>query len=120
MQSAFINQLKDLITSIYPNPKIDFRKTFNGDTQSDLIVLFDEEFDKIESKLIEFANQFKICKFPDSTISISRDPKIHHRKLYVFKFKLGPGYNKKFVFLKGVKEYETPIDDFEVLERESY
>lgn len=119
MQSAFINQLKDLITSIYPNPKIDFRKTFNGDTQSDLIVLFDEEFDKIESKLIEFANQFNICKFPDSTINISRDPKIHQRKLYVFKFKVGPVY-KKFVFLKGVKEYETPIGDFEVLERESY
>lgn len=119
MQSAFINQLKDLITSIYPNPKIDFRKTFNGDTQSGLIVLFDEEFDKIEPKLIEFANQFKICKFPDSTINISRDPKIHQRKLYVFKFKVGPVY-KKFVFLKGVKEYETPIGDFEVLERESY
>lgn len=119
MQSAFINQLKDLIASIYPNPKIDFRKTFNDDTQSDLIVLFDEEFDKIESKLIEFANQFKICKFPDSVINISRDPKIHQRKLYVFKFKVGPVY-KKFVFLKGVKEYETPIGDFEVLERESY
>lgn len=119
MQSAFINQLKDLISSIYPNPKIDFRKTFNDDTQSDLIVLFDEEFDKIEPKLIEFANQFMICKFPDSTINISRDPKIHQRKLYVFKFKVGPVY-KKFVFLKGVKEYETPIGDFEVLERESY
>lgn len=120
MQSSFINQLKDLIVSIYPNPKVDFRKTFNGDTQSDLIVLFDEEFDKMEPKLIEFANQFKICKFPDSVINISRDPKIHHRKLYVFKFKVGPGYNVKFVFLKGIKEYETHIDDFEVLERESY
>lgn len=119
MQSAFINQLKDIISSIYPNPKIDFRKTFSGDTQSDLIVLSDEEFDKIEPKLIEFANQFKICKFPDSTINISRDPKIHQRKLYAFKFKVGPVY-KKFVFLKGVKEYETPIGDFEVLERESY
>lgn len=119
MQSAFINQLKDLISSIYPNPKIDFKKTFNGDTQSDLIVLFDEEFDKIEPKLIEFANQFNICKFPDSTINISRDPKIHHRKLYVFKFKVGPVY-KKFVFLKSIEEHGSAIDDFEVLERESY
>lgn len=119
MQDSFINQLKDLISSIYPNPKIDFRKTFNGDTQSDLIVLFDEEFDKIEPKLIEFANQFKICKFPDSVINISRDPKIHHRKLYVFKFKVGPVY-KKFVFLKSIEEHGSAIDDFEVLERESY
>lgn len=119
MQSAFINQLKDLISSIYPNPKIDFRKTFIGDTQSDLIVLFDEEFDKIEPKLIEFANQFKICKFPDSTINISRDPKIHQRKLYVFKFKVGPVY-KKFVFLKSIEEHGSAIADFEVLERESY
>lgn len=119
MQDSFINQLKDLISGIYPNPKIDFRKTFNGDTQSDLIVLFDEEFDKIEPKLIEFANQFKICKFPDSTINISRDPKIHHRKLYVFKFKVGPVY-KKFVFLKSIEEHGSAIDDFEVLERESY
>lgn len=120
MQDTFINQLKDLIASIYPNPKIDFRKTFNDDTQSDLIVLFDEEFDKIEPKLIEFANQFKICKFPDSVISISRDPKIHHRKLYVFKFKVGPGYNVKFVFLKSIEGRGSPIADFEVLERESY
>ena len=119
MQNSFINQLKDLISSIYPNPKIDFRKTFNGDTQSDLIVLFDEEFDKIEPKLIEFANQFKICKFPDSVINISRDPKIHHRKLYVFKFKVGPVY-KKFVFLKSIEEHGTVVGDFEVLERESY
>lgn len=119
MQDSFINQLKDLIVSIYPNPKIEFRKTFNGDTQSDLIVLFDEEFDKIESKLIEFANQFKICKFPNSTINISRDPKINHRKLYVFKFKVGPVY-KKFVFLKSIEEHGSAIDDFEVLERESY
>lgn len=119
MQDSFINQLKDLISSIYPNPKIDFRKTFNGDTQSDLIVLFDEEFDKIEPKLIEFANQFNICKFPDSTINISRDPKIRQRKLYVFKFKVGPVY-KKFVFLKSIEEHGSAIDDFEVLERESY
>lgn len=119
MQDSFINQLKDLISSIYPNPKIDFRKTFNGDTQSDLIVLFDEEFDKIEPKLIEFSNQFKICKFPGSTINISHDPKIHHRKLYVFKFKVGPVY-KKFVFLKSIEEHGSAIDDFEVLERESY
>ena len=120
MQSSFINQLNDFIASIYPNPKIDFRKTFDDVTQSNLVALFDEEFDKVEPKLNEFVNQFKICKFPDSVINISRDPKIHHRKLYVFKFKIGPGYNVKFVFLKGVKEYETPIGDFEVLERESY
>lgn len=119
MQSSFINQLKDLIASIYPNPKVDFRKTFNGDTQSDLIVLFDEEFDKMEPKLIEFTKQFKICKFPDSTISISRDPVDHHRKYYVFKFKVDSGYIK-FVFLKSIEGRGSPIADFEVLERESY
>ncbi len=119
MQDSFINQLNDFIASIYPNHKVKFRKLFNDDCKSDLIVLFDEEFDKVEPKLIEFANQFKICKFPDSTISISRDPKIHHRKLYIFKFKTDSVY-VKFTFLKAVAEDGSVIDDFEVLERESY
>lgn len=119
MQDTFINQLNDFIAGIYPNPRVEFRKIFNDDTQSNLIVLFSEEFYKAEPKLIEFAKQFKICKFPNSTINISRDPVDHHRKYYVFKFKVDSGYIK-FVFLKSIEGRGSPIADFEVLERESY
>lgn len=119
MQSSFINQLNDFIAGIHPNPKVEFRKIFNDDTQSNLIVLFSEEFYKAEPKLIEFTKQFKICKFPDSTINISRDPVDRHRKYYVFKFKVDSGYIK-FVFLKSIEGSGSPIADFEVLERESY
>lgn len=123
MQDTFIKQMSEFKYSFKDNPKTESRIMFGDGARTDLLVLCGDEFDKAVPKLMEFITQFRICKFPDSSIYICHDPNIIQRKLYIFKFKVG-SFDHKFAFLKGVEDTDTgasaSVAEFEVEEKDEY
>ena len=123
MQDTFIKQMSEFKYSFKDNPKAESRIMFGDGARTDLLLLREDEFDKAVPKLMELITQFRICKFPDSSIYICHDPDNIQRKLYVFKFKVG-SFDHKFAFLKGVENTDTgavaSAGDFEVDEKDEY
>lgn len=123
MQETLINQIEELIDNLHrnKNDNMEFRIIFGNDFKSRLIVLFEDEFDKISSQLEELTKQMDICKLPGSSYAICHHPDDENTKLYVFNFQVSQSltearYNR-FVFLKGIRDSKVDLDDYPVLKQ---
>ena len=118
MQQTLINQIEDFIESLRSNKNdnIEFRVVFGDDFRSNLIVLFEDEFDRISDSLKEFEKQMDVCQFPDSSYAICQHPEIEETKLKVFSFQTAQSPTeasyRRFVFLKGIRNITVNLDDY--------
>lgn len=118
MQETLINQIEDFIESLRSNKNdnIEFRVVFGDDFRSNLIVLFEDEFDKISDSLKEFEKQMDACQLPGSYYAICHHPEIEETKLKVFSFQTDRSPNKashrRFVFLKGIRNITVDLNDY--------
>lgn len=118
MQQSLINQIEDFIESLRSNKNddIEFRVVFGDDFRSNLIVLFEDEFDKISDSLKEFEKQMDVYQFPDSYYAICHHPEIEETKLEEFSFQTAQSPTearyRRFVFLKGVRNITVDLDDY--------
>nr|DAS66560.1 MAG TPA: hypothetical protein [Bacteriophage sp.] len=118
MQQSLINQIEDFVESLKSNKNdnIEFRIVFGDDFKSDLIVLFEDEFDKISDSLKEFEKQMDVGQFPDSYYAICQHPEIEETKLKVFSFQTArspaKASHRRFVFLKGVRNITVDLNDY--------
>lgn len=118
MQQSLINQIEDFVESLKSNKNdnIEFRIVFGDDFKSDLIVLFEDEFDKISDSLKEFEKQMDVGQFPDSYYAICQYSEIEETKLKVFSFQTArspaKASHRRFVFLKGVRNITVDLNDY--------
>lgn len=118
MQQTLINQIEDFIESLRSNKNdnIEFRVVFGDDFRSNLIVLFEDEFDKISDSLKEFEKQMDVGQFPDSYYAICQHPEFEETKLKVFSFQISQSPTearyRRFAFLKGIRNITVNLDDY--------
>lgn len=118
MQQTLINQIEDFIESLRSNKNdnIEFRVVFGDDFKSNLIVLFEDEFDKISDSLKEFEKQMDVGQFPDSYYAICQHPEIEETKLKVFSFQIAQSPTearyRRFTFLKGIRNINVNLGDY--------
>lgn len=118
MQQTLINQIEDFIESLRSNKNdnIEFRVVFGDDFRSNLVVLFEDEFDKISDSLKEFEKQMDAYQFPDSYYAICQHLEIEETKLKVFSFQTDRSPAKashlRFVFLKGIRNITVDLNDY--------
>lgn len=123
MQQTLINQMDELIDNLHrnKNDNMEFRIIFGDDYKSNLVVLFEDEFDKISNQLEEFEKQMEICKFPDSSYAICHHPDDKDCKLYVYSFQTSESLTvarySKFAFLKGIRNNKVSVDDYTLIKQ---
>lgn len=123
MQETLIKQIEELIDNLHrnKNDNMEFRIIFGDDFKSRLVVLFEDEFDKIFNQLEELTKQMEICQFPDSYYAICHHPDDKDCKLYVYSFQTSSSFTEarysKYVFLKGIRNNSVDLDDYPVLKQ---